>query len=83
MHYTTTTEIARKGSKVFKDINYSTVLNNNTDIGMIIWWELYKLILERWILDDLLEDLEMANNSANLKEKYKESSKSWLSNLVI
>lgn len=83
MNYTTTTEIARKGSKVFKDINYATVLNNNTDIGMIIWWELYKLILERWILNDLLEDLEMDNNSANLREKYKESSKSWLSNLVI
>lgn len=83
MQYTTTTEIARKGSKIFQNYSYATVLNNNTDIWMIIWWDLYKLIIEKWILDDLLEDLEIANNSAILKEKYLKSSNSWLSTLSI
>ena len=68
MNFTTTTEIARKGSKVFTNLNYATVLNNNTDIWMIIWWDLYKLILEKWIISDLLEDIEMNKNSTNLKK---------------
>ncbi len=79
MNFTTTTEIARKGSKIFKNCTYATVLNNNIDIWMIIWTDLYKLILEKWILDDLLEDLEMKQNSEKLKEKYENSIKSGLS----
>lgn len=83
MQFTTTTEIARKWSKIFQDCTYATVLNNNTDIWMIIWWDLYKMIAEKWILDDLLEDLEMLKNSKFLKEKYVKSVESGLSNLVI
>ncbi len=83
MQFTTTTEIARKWSKIFQDCTYATVLNNNTDIWMIIWKDLYKLIMEKWILDDLIEDLEMKQNSEKLIEKYNESSNSGLSSLVI
>jgi hypothetical protein len=83
MNFTTTTEIARKWSKIFWDITYATVLNNNTDIGMIIWKDMYKLMLEKWVLDDLIEELEMRQNKDNLKKKYTESLNSGLSNLVI
>jgi len=83
MIFTTTTEIARKWSKVFDWLTYATVLNNNADIWMIIWWELYKAILEKWIIEDLLEDIEMDKNSKNLKMKYENSLKSGLSSLKI
>ncbi len=83
MQFTTTTEIARKGSKIFKNYTYATVLNNNIDIWMLIWTDLYKLMMEKWIIDDLVEDLEMNKNKEKLQEKYKNSANSWLSNLVI
>jgi len=83
MHFTTTTEIARKWSKVFDNLTYATVLNNNTDIWMLIWTDLYKLMMEKWILEDLLEDLEMSKNQEYLKQKYQDSVDSWISNLVI
>lgn len=83
MIFTTTTEIARKWSKVFDWLTYATVLNNNADIWMIIWWELYKAILEKGIIEDLLEDIEMNKNSKNLKTKYENSLKSGLSSLKI
>lgn len=44
---------------------------------MIIWWELYKKILERWII----EDIEMEKNSKKLRLMYKESLNSGISNL--
>ena len=57
--FTTTTEISRKGSKAFKDIDYATVLHNNNDIGMTIGWALYERLRDSWVLQDMLEDMEM------------------------
>ncbi|MDD3794024.1 MAG: hypothetical protein PHI37_04380 [Candidatus Gracilibacteria bacterium] len=83
MNFTTTTEIARKGSKVFDNLTYATVLNNNTDIGLLIGTDLYKLMMEKGILEDLLEDLEMSKNQQQLKQRYQDSVDSGISNLVI
>ncbi len=83
MYFTTTTEIARKGSKVFSNYKYATVLNNNTDVWMIIWTDLYKYMMEKWVIEDLLEELEIFKNKNKLKEKYQDSMDSWSSNLVI
>lgn len=83
MIFTTTTEIARKWSKAFDWLTYATVLNNNTDIWMIIWWELYKLIQERWIIEDLIEDMEMKKNQKKLKKKYSDSIESGLSSFKV
>lgn len=83
MNYTTTTAISRAWSKAFENINYATVLNNNNDIWMIIGWDLYKTIIKRWIIEDLMEDIEMEKNEKKLKAKYQKSSESGVSKLVI
>ncbi len=50
---------------------------------MIIWTDLYKFMMEKWVIEDLLEELEMYENKKKLKGKYQESLNSWKSNLVI
>lgn len=57
MNFITTTEIARNGSKSFKTRDYSLVLNNNKNIWLIIWEELWKALLESWVMDQLREEL--------------------------
>jgi len=44
---------------------------------------LYSLILENGFMDELTEDLEMKKNEVNLKNRYKNSFDSGLSNLII
>lgn len=83
MDFTSTTELARKGSKAFQGINYATVLHNNKDIGMIVWGELYKKLLESEVLEDLLEDIEIEMNREKLQADWTRSANSWLSDLVI
>jgi hypothetical protein len=39
--------------------------------------------MERGILEDLLEDLEMQQNKQKLQKKYQDSSESGLSNITI
>ena len=36
MYFTTTTEIARKGSKIFSTYDEAIVLNNNKNIGVLL-----------------------------------------------
>jgi hypothetical protein len=83
MDFTSTTEIARKGSKTFQEFNYATVLHNNKDIGMVVWWALYQKIKNSHYFDDVLEDMEMDMNREKLQKEFIESSNSGPSDLVI
>ena len=59
MQFTSTTELARKGSKTFKEIEYATVLHNNKDIGMVIGWELYKKIQQNpFVFENCIRNLK-------------------------
>ena len=57
MDFTTTTEIARTWSKVFEKYDEAIVLNNNKNIGLLLWWELANAVLESGILQQLREEL--------------------------
>ncbi len=84
MQFTSTTEIARKGSKTFSEIEYATVLHNNKDIGIVIGGALYqKIQAHPYFFEDLLEDMEMEQNREVLQKKLQESLESGLSDLVI
>ena len=83
MKFTTTTEIARKGSKIFQEYSEAIVLNNNKNIGVIVGWELAQALLDSWFLDELKENLDMYSNKKKLVKEFEESSKSGLSDLVI
>ena len=83
MDFTTTTEIAKKGSKAFPKDDYKVVLNNNKNIGMLIWSRLSEALLKSRILDDIIEDLEIEMNTEKLKAEMIESSSSWKSSLSI
>jgi hypothetical protein len=73
MNFTTTTEIARKGSKVFEMYDEAIVLNNNKNIGLLVWWELAQALLDSWILQQLREELWELNNKETVEtiSKYK------------
>ena len=45
MKFTTTTEIARKGSKIFQEYDEAIVLNNNKNIWLILGWKLALAVL--------------------------------------
>ncbi len=83
MDFTTTTEIAKKGSKAFPKDDYKVVLNNNKNIGMLIWSRLSEALLKSRVLDDIMEDLEIEMNAEKLKAEMLESSSSWKSSLSI
>lgn len=83
MDFTSTTDLARKGSKAFQGINYATVLHNNKDIGMIVGGDLYQKLKDSYYFDDLMEDIEMDLNREKLQKQMQESANSGLSDLVI
>ncbi len=61
MNFTTTTEIARKGSKIFEIYDEAIVLNNNKNIGLILWWELANALIDSGILFELKRQLARKN----------------------
>lgn len=78
MDFTSTTELARKGSKTFSEYNYATVLHNNKDIGMVVWGALYQKIKDSQYFDDIIEDIEMEMNSEVLEKRWSEAlSEGW------
>lgn len=79
MNFTTTTEIARKGSKAFNIKDYSLVLNNNKNIWLIIWEELWKALIDSGILQQLREELWEINDRETVEtiKKYKSGDTSW------
>ena len=83
MDFTSTTEIARKGSKTFQEFDYATVLHNNKDIGMVIGWALYQKIKNSHHFEDLIEDMEIEANRGALQKQLQESADSGVSHLVI
>ena len=83
MNFTSTTDIARKGSKTFSEFNYATVLHNNKDIGMVVGGALYQKIKNSHYFEDLLEDMEIEANRETLQKKLQESAESGMSDFVI
>lgn len=83
MDFTSTTEIARKGSKTFSEFNYATVLHNNKDIGIVVGWALYQKIKNSRYFDDLLEEMEIEANREVLQKTLQESAESGMSDFVI
>lgn len=57
MNFTTTTEIARKWSKIFKTYDEAIVLHNNKNIWLLLGWDLANALLDSWILQQLREEL--------------------------
>lgn len=62
MQFTTTTEIARKGSKIFETHSESIVLANNKPVWALLSYKIYEKLKSSWYLDEII-------NSLNLDEK--------------
>jgi hypothetical protein len=62
MHFTTTTEIARKWSKVFSTYDEAIVLNNNKNIWLLLGWELAQAVLDSWVITQIREELWELND---------------------
>ena len=79
MQFTTTTEIARKWSKIFQEFNEAIVLNNNKNIWLLLWWALAQAVLDSWVLQQLREELWEINDKETVEtiKKYKLWDKSW------
>lgn len=79
MQFTTTTEIARKWSKIFSEMDEAIVLNNNKNIWLLLWWELAKAVLDSWILQQLREELWEINDKETVDtiKKYRNWDRSW------
>ncbi len=73
MQFTTTTEIARKGSKIFQEYDSAIVLNNNKNIWMLVWWKLAQALFDTWILEQLKQELLELNykETVDLVRSYK------------
>lgn len=79
MKFTTTTEIARKWSKIFSELDEAIVLNNNKNIWLLLWWELAQAVLDSGILQQLREELWEINDKETIEtiKKYKSGDKTW------
>lgn len=62
MYFTTTTEIARKGSKVFSTYDEAIVLNNNKNIWLLLGWELAQAVLDSGVITQIREELWELND---------------------
>ena len=58
MRFTTTTEIARKGSKIFKEWNETIVLNNNRPLWALLSYKLYEKLKEKGYIDKIKKEIE-------------------------
>lgn len=78
MKFTTTTEIARKGSKIFQTYDEAIVLHNNKNIWLLLGWDLAQALLDSWVLQQLREELWEINDkeTTDLIVWYKEWKKS-------
>lgn len=83
MVFVSATELSRKWSKAFEWINYSTVLFNNEDIGMIIGSDLARKLRESGILEEYLEEMEIENNRSSLEKHWSSPESNNLSDFVI
>lgn len=57
MQFITTTEIARKGSKIFTDYQEAIVLSNNKPIWALLDYKIYEKLKESWFIDNITKEL--------------------------
>ena len=78
MHFTTTTELARQGSKIFSTYDEAIVLNNNKNIGLVLGWKLAQAVLDSWVINQIREELWEIDDkeTSNLISSYKKWKKS-------
>jgi len=67
MKFTTTTEIARKGSKVFKEYDEAIVLHNNKNIWLLLGWKLAQAVLDSGVLQQIREELWELNDKETVE----------------
>lgn len=74
MHFTTTTEISRKWSKIFESYDEAIVLNNNKNIWLLLWWKLAEAVMDSWVIQQIREELWEVENkeTSDLVTWYKE-----------
>lgn len=79
MKFTTTTEIARKWSKIFQELDEAIVLNNNKNIWLLLGWRLAQALLDSWVLQQIREELWELNDKETVDtiRKYRSWDKSW------
>lgn len=58
MNYTTTTKIARKGSKIFRDFNEAIVLSNNKPVWALLSFRIYERLKASWYLDEITKSFD-------------------------
>lgn len=58
MQFTTTTEIARKLSKIFQIHNEAIVLANNKPIWALLTYKIYEKLKSSWYLDEVIHSLD-------------------------
>lgn len=58
MQFTTTTEIARKWSKIFKEFDESIVLANNKPVWALLSYKIYEKLKSSWYLDEVIHSLD-------------------------
>ena len=78
MHFTTTTELARQGSKIFSTYDEAIVLNNNKNIGLVLGGKLAQAVLDSWVIEQIREELWELNDkeTSELVSSYKDWKKS-------
>ncbi len=59
MQFTTTTQIARKWSKIFEIHNEAIVLSNNKPVWAILNYKIYERLKSSWYLDEVIQDNDL------------------------
>lgn len=59
MKFTTTTEIARKWSKIFKTYDEAIILANNKPVWAFLNYRIYEKLKSSWYLDEIIHSLEL------------------------
>lgn len=57
MQFTTTTEIAKKGSKIFQTNTESIVLVNNKPVWALLSYKIYEKLKSFWYIDEVIESI--------------------------
>lgn len=83
MDFTTTTELARKGSKIFSEFSEAIVLNNNKNIWLLLGWDLAQAVLDSGVINQIREELWELNDkeTSTTVKKYKSWDKEDMINL--
>ena len=75
MNFTTTTEIARKWSKIFELYDEAIVLSNNKPIGALMNYKMYQYCKKMWYFDEAIESFQ--NSQCSYYQGLQNNLKDW------